>query len=84
MQFLLAKLNKHQVDPDGVEIYTNLSGQQIVQVDPSAGYATIRVGEHEAVLLRNADGHWVPAHNDWTALAKLLGAPGLALAPFGF
>lgn len=84
MKFLLAKLNKHQVDPDGVEIYTNLSGQQIVHVDPNAGYATIRVGDQEAVLFRNADGQWVPAHNDWTTLAKVLNTPALALAPFGF
>lgn len=84
MQFLIDKLNKHQVDPDGVEVYTNLSARQILHVDPKAGRAVLRVGEVETVLLRNGAGQWVPADNDWGALAKVLSELGLVLAPFGF
>jgi hypothetical protein len=84
MQFLLDKLDKQHVDPDGVEIYTNHAGEQTVFVDRNLNRAVIRVNEQEAVLVRNGDGQWVPEHNDWAKLARVLDAPGLALAPCGF
>lgn len=84
MQFLLDKLNKHQVDPDGVEVYTNLAGEKTVIVDRNLNRALIRIRGREAILVRNAEGHWVPQHNDWAALAVVLDAPALALAPYGF
>lgn len=84
MQFLLDKLDKHQVEPDGVEIYSNVAGEQTVIVDRGLNRAVIRMRGREAVLIRNAHGHWVPQNNDWAALALVLGAPALALAPFGF
>ncbi|HLT39046.1 MAG TPA: hypothetical protein VK034_22335 [Enhygromyxa sp.] len=84
MQFLLDKLNKHQVDPDGVEIYTNLAGEQVVIVDRNLNRAVLRMAGREVTLIRNNDGHWVPRDNDWAALAEVLGAPGLAVARLGF
>jgi hypothetical protein len=84
MQFLLRKLDKHQVDPDGVEVHTDLAGEQTVIVDRSLNRAIIRIGEREAVLVRNANGHWVPQNNDWAILAWVLDAPALVLAPIGF
>lgn len=84
MQFLLDKLDKQQADPDGVEIYTNLSGEQTVLVDRNLNRAVVRIRGREAVLVRNGDGQWVPERNDWAGLARVLGAPALALAPFGF
>ena len=80
MQFLLDKLNRHQVDPDGVETYTNLAGEQLVIVDRNLNRAVIRIRGQEAVLIRNADGNWVPQNNDWFTLARVLDAPALELA----
>jgi hypothetical protein len=81
MQFLLDKLNKHQVDPDGVEVYTDLAGERTVIVDRNLNRAVVRIRGREAVLVRNADGHWVPQNNDWATLAAVLDAPALV---FGF
>lgn len=81
MQFLLDKLDKHQVDPGGVDVYTNIAGDQTVLVDRSLNRAVIRIRGREAVLIRNAHGHWVPQNNDWAALAVVLNAP--ALTPCG-
>ncbi|MFO7565066.1 MAG: hypothetical protein R6X02_20640 [Enhygromyxa sp.] len=81
---MLDKLEKQQVDPDGVEVYTNGAGEQVVLVDRNLNRAVIRVGGRETVLVRNADGQWVPEDNDWAGLARLLDAPALALARFGF
>jgi hypothetical protein len=86
MQFLLDKLDKQQqqVDPEGVETYSSPGGEQTVLVDRNRNRAVIRANGREAVLIRNADGQWVPEHNDWAGLARVLDAPALALAPFGF
>lgn len=83
MQFLLDKLDK-QVDPDGIEIYTDDSGEQVVFVDRGLNRAVIRMAGHEARLFRNDSGYWVPENDDWAALARVLDAPALALARFGF
>ena len=84
MQFLLDKLNKHHVNPDGVEIYTNFAGEQTVIIDRNLNRAVLRIRGREAVLVRNADGYWVPQNNNWAALARVLDAPALELARFGF
>lgn len=84
MQFLLDKLDKHQVDPDGVEIYSDAAGEQSVTIDRVRHRAVIRIRGREAVLVRNADGLWVPESDDWGAIAWVFDAPALALMPFGF
>ena len=51
-------------------------------VDRNLNRAVVRIRGREAVLVRNADGHWVPQNNDWALLARVLDAP--ALARLGF
>lgn len=84
MQFLLNNLDKVHTDAGGVDLYTDPKGERTLQVDATAGRAVLRSQGYELTILRNDAGQWVPKDNNWTLLACLLNAPGLATAAFGF
>jgi len=84
MHFLLNELTQDHTSADGLEVYRDPAGDRVVRVDQRAGRAVVSSAGAEAVLLRDAAGAWVPEHDDWTALARVLGAPALARATHGF